>query len=213
MYPHAAIVSEQTADLLKEYVKQGGKLILGCRTGFKDETGQTYMKVFPGYLAELTGITVEDFTKEAPFEATPKVMYKEKAEIKTSDFYEALKVEADNAEVIGKFTDCYFEGKPSLVKRQYGEGTCYYFGGVFTIELAEKLIEETQINDYKNKFDLPESVELSIRKKEGKEFVFLLNYSHEPQDIDVKQEMTDILTGEKVYQKVRMKAYDVLVLE
>ncbi|WP_400246757.1 beta-galactosidase [Niallia sp. JL1B1071] len=213
VYSHAAIVSEQTADLLKEYVNQGGQLILGCRTGYKDETGQTYMKAFPGYLAELTGITVEDFTREAPFEATPKIIYQEKTEIKTTNFYEVLKIEADNAEVLGKYSDCYFEGKPGLVKRKYGEGTCYYFGGVFTIELAEKLIEETQINDYKNNFDLPESVELSIRKKEEKDFVFLLNYSNQPQEIDVKQEMTDILTGEKVYQKVSLKGYDVLVLE
>jgi len=214
VYPHAAIVSEETADLLKEYVNQGGKLIVGCRTGYKDETGQTYMKAFPGYLADLTGITLEDFTREAPFEATPMVMYKETAKLETNHFYEVLKVHDDNkTEVIGKFSNCYFEGNPALVKRQHGEGTCYYFGGVFTIELAEKLIEETQINNYKNKFDLPESVELSIRKKEGKEFVFLLNYSHEPQEIDVKQEMTDILTGERIYQKVRMKAYDVLVLE
>ncbi|WP_048717180.1 beta-galactosidase [Bacillus sp. 522_BSPC] len=213
VYPHAAIVSEATAELLKEYVKQGGKLILGCRSGYKDETGQTYMKAFPGYLAELTGITVEDFTREAPFEATPKIIYKGKTEITTTNFYEILKVESENAEVIGEFSNCYFEGKPSLVKRQFGEGTCYYFGGVFTIELAEKLMEETQINDYRNKFDLPDSVELSIRKKEGQEFVFLLNYSHLPQEINVKQEMTDILTGEKVYQKVRLKGYDVLVLE
>lgn len=213
VYPHAAIVSEETANLLERYVKQGGKLILGCRTGYKDETGQVYMKAFPGYLAALTGISVEDFTREAPFETTPIVIYKDKTEIKTRGFYETLKVESKDTEVIGRFSDCYFEGKPGLVKHQYGEGACYYFGGVFTIELAENLLEEIQINNYNNKFDLPESVELSIRKKEGKAFFFLLNYSHETQELGVKEEMTNILTGEKIHQKIQLKGYDVLVLE
>ena len=39
IYPHTAILTKETAQLLKDYVEQGGKLIMGARTGYKDEYG------------------------------------------------------------------------------------------------------------------------------------------------------------------------------
>ena len=33
IYPHAAIMTQERAQLLKEYVEQGGTLVTGCRSG------------------------------------------------------------------------------------------------------------------------------------------------------------------------------------
>jgi len=213
IYPHPAIVAKQTADLLELYVSQGGKIVFGCRTGYKDKTGQTYMLPFPGYLADLTGITVEDFTRTAPFEPKPVVNLKNGKSFTAHEFNEVLQVNNEAAEIIGTFTNSYFDGKAALVKRNKGNGTSFYFGGVFDLELASFLIDELGINKYNELFELPESVELAIRRKDEKDYVFLLNYSEQDQEIVIKKKMHNVLKGTVEDNKVTMKAFDVLVLE
>ncbi|WP_307345870.1 beta-galactosidase trimerization domain-containing protein [Metabacillus malikii] len=212
VYPHAAIITKEQVELFEAYVKQGGRIIFGCRSGYKDETGQTYMKAFPGYLADLVGVTVEEFTREAPFEAVPRIQFKGLDEVETNDFNEVLKPHCD-VEIVGTFTNAHFEGKPALVKRNYGKGSSYYFGGVFNLELANLLIEELQLNTYQNRFELPEEIELAIRHKDGKDFIFLLNYAHTAQEVVVKKEYKDAITGDHVTGKVTLGPFDVLVLE
>lgn len=54
IYPHAEIMTEKTGRVLEAYVRQGGCLIIGARTGQKDVNGQCVMKQMPGLLAPLT---------------------------------------------------------------------------------------------------------------------------------------------------------------
>ncbi|THE13955.1 beta-galactosidase [Bacillus timonensis] len=212
VYPHAAIVTKEQAELFTRYVEQGGKVIFGCRSGYKDETGQTYMKAFPGYLAELAGVTVEEFTRVAPFEKVPRLKFKDSNDIEAIDFNEVLQPHGD-VEVLSTFTHAHFEGKPALVRRNVGSGSCYYFGGVFNLELASLLIDEVGLNNYQDQFELPEEIELSIRHKDGNDYTFLLNYSEQPQEILLKKEYRDALSGKRVTNKITLKPYDVLVLE
>jgi beta-galactosidase len=213
VYPHPAIVTKRQAELFKEYVKEGGKIIFGCRSGYKDETGQTYMKAFPGYLADLVGVTVEDFTRVAPFEEVPSINFKGENVLEANDFNEILHLQSDDVEVIGTYSNAYFEGKPALVKRNYGLGSSYYFGGIFNLEHASLLLKEFELNNYQDQFELPEEIELAIRHKDGIEYTFLLNYSERPQEIVVKNEFRNILTGKMVTNKHTVNPYDVLILE
>jgi beta-galactosidase len=213
VYPHPAILTKQQAELFKEYVTEGGKIIFGCRSGYKDETGQTYMKAFPGYLADLVGVTVEDFTRVAPFEEVPSINFKGENVLEANDFNEILHLQSDDVEVIGTYTSAYFEGKPALVKRNDGLGSSYYFGGVFNLEHASLLLKEFELNNYQDQFELSEEIELAIRHKDGIEYTFLLYYSERPQEIVVKKEFRNILTGNMVTNKHTLNPYDVLILE
>lgn len=46
VYPHPAIMRDETAELLEQYVREGGIIIFGCRTGYKNEHGHAYMRPF-----------------------------------------------------------------------------------------------------------------------------------------------------------------------
>jgi len=71
VYPHAAVISDAVASLLEAYVREGGTIVFGCRSGYKDERGHCYMRPLPGPLAELCGVRVEDFTLIGPHEEAP----------------------------------------------------------------------------------------------------------------------------------------------
>jgi len=62
IYPHAAIMTADTAELLAKFAEQGGTVIFGARTGYKNKQGHCLMAPMPGPVASLCGVTVEDFT-------------------------------------------------------------------------------------------------------------------------------------------------------
>ena len=51
-YPHASILTEERTKLLEAYVSAGGKLFMGCRTGYKDITGKMRHGLFAGTCRE-----------------------------------------------------------------------------------------------------------------------------------------------------------------
>lgn len=132
-YPHALILSDDRMELLKAYVAQGGCLIMGCRTGQKDETGQCPMTKIPGLAANLAGTTVSDFTFVGP---NDDVMYVDwnGTKIEAPIFNDILEVASDNAKVLGTYIGNYYDGKPALIENTYGKGNVIYFGATFTRE-------------------------------------------------------------------------------
>ncbi|HEY8283698.1 MAG TPA: beta-galactosidase, partial [Chloroflexota bacterium] len=77
IYAHPAIMDQRLAVLLTDYVQQGGTLILGCRSGYKDRQGHCPMQPLPGPLADLCGVRVEDFTLIGPHQEAPELTWAE----------------------------------------------------------------------------------------------------------------------------------------
>lgn len=64
--PHQEILTPQRAQLLEEYVRSGGTLVLGARIGQKDAQGHCVMAPMPGLLSGLTQTQVREFTFIGP---------------------------------------------------------------------------------------------------------------------------------------------------
>ena len=217
VYPHPAIMPEATAELLKQYVENGGTLVLGCRSGYKDVTGQCYMQPFPGPLAGLCGIEVEDFTLIGPHQQAPMVKWEvgNTHMLQGDSFADILRVTSDTAEVLASYASDYYEGKPALVRNTSGEGSTYYYGSVFTEEMAGALISAIGLLSPASEWvELPEDVELAIRVQgdSGQRIVFLLNYAHSPQTVVFKSPVLDLLSDTSLEGTVTIKPFDVYAI-
>jgi beta-galactosidase len=216
IYAHPVIMSDATAELLHSYVQQGGTLIFGCRTGYKDPDGHCSMRPMPGPVADLCGITVEDFTRIGPYQQAPSIRWHEQGELIADAFNDILHVEADDVEVVAAYDENaeYYAGKPVLARRLVGQGTVYYYGAVFNDYAAQAMIRQLGlVSPLAQQLTLSKHIELAIREKpEGGRIVFLLNYASTPQQIQVHQPATNLLTGETVRGEATLAAYDVLVL-
>lgn len=216
VYPHAAIMTDETAGLLTRYVEQGGKLFFGARTGYKNPTGQCYMRPFPGPVAELCGITVEDFTliKGTIQAAELKWEGRVPSGTKTVAFNEVLSVQNPEAEVIAHYASEYYKGEPALTRRAVGKGEVWYYGAAYSEPVVDAILDElrvsTPIADW---LEVPAAVELGIRSSEDASYAFLLNYSDQPATLQVKRAAKDLLTGEILENEVEMPAYGVMILE
>lgn len=210
--PHAAMLTQQLADKLTAYVEQGGCLVLGCRTGYKDDTGKCVMSKLPGLLAPLTGTDIPEYTFVSPADGTVYADW-DGTQIEAAVFNDLLAPLTEDAKVEARYASCYYAGTPALISRKQGKGTVYYFGGAFSEHTAAVFLEKLGAAEpYADTVALPEGCELAVREGE-QTYLFVLNYLEENAAVELKKECVDLFTGEKVSGNVELKPFEVKVLE
>ncbi|KRE44794.1 beta-galactosidase [Paenibacillus sp. Soil522] len=215
VYPHPAIMRDETAALLEQYTREGGIVIFGCRTGYKDERGHCYMRPFPGAAAGLCGISVEEFTLIKGTRAATSMKWSggEEALTGADSFNDILFVESDSVEVVAHYASDYYAGKPAVTKNVFGEGEAWYFGAVFNEASAGQIIERLGlVSPAAGWLTLPKEVELAIREDEAGPLHFLLNYSEQSAELTLREAKTDLLTGKTLSGTVTLEGYGVVVL-
>lgn len=211
IYPHATILTDQTAALLKAYAEQGGTLIMGARTGYKDEFGRCPMRPMPGPAADICGVTVCDYTHLGPGDDEEFAVWDGEA-IPAPIFNDILRA-GDGAEVLATFRGNYYDGAPALVRNKIGKGTAYYFGAGFSAETAAAFLKKLgYAEQYGDVVELPSQVELAVRSVKGMDYMFLLNYMPYEVTINIRKPMTDLLTGKPAAGSCLMEKYGVMVL-
>lgn len=211
-YPHAVIMTAKQAELLKEYVGQGGTLVFGCRAGYKDVTGKCVQSLLPGLVRDLSGTDVTEYTLVAPDEGTIYVDW-EGTKIEAAVFNDEL-APVGNAKVLGTYSNSYYSGVPALIENKCGEGRTLYFGGAFTADTAKVFLEKLGVLDpYSELISVPRECEITVRTKNGHDYFFILNYSKEDQTVMLKNRFTDLYTGEAIEGKITLKGYETVVLK
>lgn len=219
-YPHPTIMTEERAEILKTYVEQGGKLVIGCRSGYKQINGKCVMTAQPGLLAELTGSDVKEFTythaMEEPVWADfggkrmEMPMYNDIMEIAKGADGE----DVEGAKVLAAFGNSYYAGKAALIEKQTGKGSALHLGGTFNRQNTEMLFDYLGIKEpFAEYVDAPEGVELVMRRKDGKAYLFVLNYQFEAQKIVLKQQMKSVFSGEIAVGEYELPKFGVEVFE
>ena len=212
IYPHATILTEETAILLKEYVEQGGTLIMGARTGYKDEFGRCPMRPMPGFAAEICGVRVTDYTHLGPGEEAVFAEW-DGEEIEAPIFNDILEAR-DGAKTLAAFKGNYYDGAPALVENKIGRGTAYYFGAGFSTSTATVFLSKLGFaKPYGSMFEIPEQAELAVRSKDNTDYYFVLNYMPYTIELNVRIPMEDVISGTICNGKCKIDKYGVLVLK
>ncbi|OMF03796.1 beta-galactosidase [Paenibacillus amylolyticus] len=219
IYAHPAIMTDETAELLQAYVSQGGTLFFGARTGYKDLRGHCYMRPFPGAVAELCGVTVEDFTLIKGTVPAAELQWNGTSErlqegTPTAGFNEVLHVEHPDVQVVAEYTSEYYAGSPVLTKREVGQGQVWYYGAAYNEPVVDAILDEIGLSSpVDDLVEVPSEVELGIRSGEDKAYVFLLNYSDQQAAIKLKKEAKELLSGTTMQNEINMSAYGVFIFE
>jgi len=212
VYPHAVILKEETVEKLKKYVENGGTLLLGCRAGYKDSTGKCVMLKLPGLVSELCGVDIPEYSYVSPDDGKA---YADWDGTKVhADIFNDLLDAVGTGKVEARYTDTYYDGTPALISNNVGKGKTYYFGGAFSDETVEVFIEKLGVKaPFKEIAELPECCEITVREKEGKQYIFVLNYSKEPVEIKLHKELINLYTDEKETGSIVLPGYGTKVYE
>lgn len=157
-----------------EYVKNGGNLVLTCRTAQKDRYGRLPEAPFGSMIDELTGNEMEFYDLLLPEEPGKIVM--DGREYAWNTWGEILKPGSD-VEVWAAYTQEFYEGKSAVTTRTLGKGSITYVGadstdGVLEKDVLAKLYARLNIPV----MDLPYGVTMEYRNGMG----IVLNYGDKP---------------------------------
>ena len=189
--PHVAILPEKMAEVLTAYCRAGGKLVMGARTGYKDQYGRCVTMPMPGYAAALCGVTVEEYSLPRPEEQAALLW--DGASYAATGFQETLK--ANDSQVLARYDSGWLKGEAALCEKGYPQGGCAWYAGTgFTEALAGAFLERAGVaHPYAEMIDCPECVELAVRSTKDTEWFFLLNYTQQAQQVHVSPLLTEVI--------------------
>jgi beta-galactosidase len=195
--PGVAVMDEATATKIRDFVKNGGTVIMTSNSAIIDESGQVFASTRPGRLNDVFGIRVGSYEEtEALNEISRKAykgknlefIYKGKAIDTESARFDIIQPEG--AEVIGSLTSLD-KDYPIMTSNKYGKGRAIYVGlpanGDVLGSLLDDLIVELGI---KKGPDVPSGI--MARQIDNHHFLYL-NVSGEPKEIQVKGSSRSIL--------------------
>jgi len=133
--PTLYLVDDDLAAHLEAYVETGGHLLLGARTGEKDQYNQLHDSLAPGPLADLAGLRVERH-ESLPEQVETRVNY-------DGDEYDfrtwADWLSFEGAEQHGTYRAGEAAGAGAIARRAAGDGTVTYCGCWPEDDLADAL--------------------------------------------------------------------------
>lgn len=213
VYPHPYILTDATVELLESYVAAGGNLVLGARTGLKDENGKCEMTKVPGRLQNLAGIRVKEYTLIGPNDDEEVAQWGDVL-IDMPIFNEVIEVISTDVKVLATYQNNYYASEPAFTERTIGSGKVLYWGSTFTRETWNRTLTYLDADaPFDEQLTLPECCELCIREKDGKTFAIVLNYDKSAVQISLHKEMLDMYASHIVTGIIELKPYETKVYQ
>jgi beta-galactosidase len=191
--PSLNLIPQDRAEHLEEYVRNGGHLVLGPRSGMKDEYNALLPMRQPGYLIEPLGGRVEQFYALERDMPVSGALGSGTATI----WAEQLKTMAPDVEVLSRYgaSNGWLDGQPAIITHRYGKGRITYVGAVLDSNLMAALADWLmKISGVAPAFGpVPDGVEASRRVGPNSTVFILVNFSSEKQIVALPRAMTPVM--------------------
>ena len=210
--PALYVLPEALAERLKAFTEAGGVLVTTLRSGVKDETNAVVDLPLPGLLAELCGVTIQDYDS-LPEGAGQGLTF-------TDGITPVGDAQADiwcdvlipqRAEVVARYTANYYQGEAAVTRNGVGQGHAVYVGTAGNRALYETLAPWLlELADVSAPLQKYEGLELTERTAGDTRFHFFLNHSGEAKRICVRGH--DLLSDSPIEGEATLPPKGVLVL-
>lgn len=168
----------------RDYVAQGGHLVLTMRTGVKDDTNLCHPHTLPGGLSDVLGIEVPEY--DCLWETSLPVQWD--GELFSGEQWCDL-LAPSTAKTLAVAAGEWYAGTPVITCNRFGQGQAWYVGSEPDEELMNKLMSELlRAADVSSLGEAPEGVELACRKGRERNYLFVLNHTETPQTVALGRE-------------------------
>jgi beta-galactosidase len=209
--PGLNVLSNAAAKNLSEYVRAGGHLVLGQRSGMKNEDNGLQPERQPGPLVDLLDGRVEQYYAlidpvpvEGKFGAGSSKLWAELLSAKAPD--------VETLERYGK-SNGWLDGQPAAITRKVGKGRITYIGAWLDddgMKAAAKWM--TDVSGVKPVLNsVPPGVEVYPRYAKNRMVYILVNFAKAEQNIPLPGQMEDVLNGGSA-KSISLPVYGVAVL-
>ena len=211
--PGLNVIPQNLARRLEAYVHGGGHLILGPRSGMKDEYDRLYVERQPGPLLAVLGGRVQQY-----YALDSRVAVSGPAGTGMASIWaEALQPLLPGTRVLLRYApnSSWLSGQPAALQRNYGRGEITYLGALLDPDLTRKLLRRALAAAHIafSRIVVPPEVELMRREGGGRRITILINHGATPRTVALPEVMTDVLHPGVELRQVTLRAQDVAVLE
>ena len=210
--PGVAVMDEFTANKIRDFVKNGGTVVMTSNSAIVDETGQVFTRTHPGRLDDVFGIRIGSFEETESFNEISResftgkkiaLSYKGKSILTETARFDII--EPKGAETLGSITSLD-KDYPIITSNEYGKGRAIYVGlpakGEVLDLLADELITELGI---KRGPTVPDGV--MARQIDEKHYLYL-NVSGEIKEIQLRGTLKSLLFNKEYSDKFTIAPYE-----
>ncbi len=218
--PMLYMLRRETADKIRDFVKNGGILVTTYMTGYVDECDLCYLGGMPGLIRDVLGVKVDEI--DALYDRDRNsVEYLGGNVLGLEGSFECRElcelVTIEGAETIAVYGDDFYKGYPAVTVNSYGKGKAIHVAtkvdSRFIGLLTERLIDMSGVSRIIDT-DLPYGVYATARHTKEESFVFLMNFATEERQLVLDDRgYTDVLTGEKIGETITLEGYGFKILK
>lgn len=180
--PHWPLFNPAWLPGLEQWVKDGGVLVIGARTGTKDLDNNVTTELLPGVLRPLIGATVVEYGRQNTPEVRPLEVEIGGRRVATREWYEQLAPDA-GTEAWLTWQTRHLAGAPAATLRRVGRGAVIYVGTYLTGAAGEALVPElVKLAGVERALPgAPAGVEVVRREAADRSLWFLINHTEQSQ--------------------------------
>ena len=177
---------------LRQFVAEGGSLVTTFLSGLVNENDLVFTGGYPGKLRDILGIWVEET------DALPSYM-------KNSFSWNGKTYESgvicdichmEHAKELAVYEKDFYAGTPVLSENSFGKGKAYYVAtrsdAAFYSDFLQMVLDGQGVQPVMTPC---EGVEASLRQKDGRNFLFLLNHKDTRVQLPAEHACQDLLGG------------------
>ncbi|WP_303006647.1 beta-galactosidase [Romboutsia ilealis] len=210
--PMMYMITEETMDRFRDYVKNRGVLVGSYLSGLVNETDLTYLGGWPKTLQEIYGIDVKEIDTLYPKDRNSIKFGNESFEV--VDYCTIIEVK--EAEVLAKYEEDFYKNTPAITKNNLEKGKAYFIGARTNQEFLSKfyneIVKDLDINEVED-FISEGGISIQIRENEDAKYYFIMNFTEEEKNIEIKGSYINLISGKMIERLNLMKPYDVYVLK
>lgn len=212
LVPMLYMMSEQTVKKLEQFVENGGTLVATYITGLVNESDLTYMGGWYKPLKALFGIEPTETDTFYPSDRNA-VLYNGKS-YEVRDY--ATLLDVNEAETLGTYEADFYKNTSAVTKHTYYNGQTFYIGARmeddfhrdFYGELIDSLGLTAPLDATHNR-----GVSIQAREAEGRQTIFIMNFTEESQPVLLLETVKDVQSGETVSGALELAPYEVRIVE
>lgn len=184
--PHFTVIDPAWLPRLEAWVRAGGTLVVGARSGTKDRDNNVVTDLLPGVVRPLVGATVVEYGRQNAEEQRPLEIEIAGRRVVSSDWYEQLEPAA-GTETWLRWATRHQAGSSAATMRPLGQGRVLYVGTYLNGAVGEALVPElARLAGVAPALpDLPAGVEVSRREGAGRVLWFVINHNETPATVRV----------------------------
>lgn len=209
--PLLYMVKAGFAEKVEAFVSQGGSFVTTYFSGIVNETDLAFPNGYPGPLAKVLGIRVEEI--DALYEGQQNTIVMSDGSGTFTCGHLADLLHTEGAATLATYGSDFYAGMPALTRHNFGQGAAYYIASdpqmTFLQTFYGQLIDQYGLAGW----DTPAGVEVTKRHKEGKALIFVLNHNAEAKTLRLDDTTyTSLLNHQVVTGQLELGAYDVAIL-